>query len=149
MALDLSDYDDEAGELRVRGAKGRKDRITYAAGGAQDAIEPWIGARGEEEGSLLYPINKGDRVQRRRMSDQAIYDILRRLGREIKTKSFAPHDMRRTFIGDLLDAGADLSAAQQLAGHSSVHTTARYDRRGERAKKKAASLLHIPYSSGN
>lgn len=149
VALDLADYDAEAGEVRVRGAKGRKDRITYAAGGAQDAIEAWVRVRGEEEGTLLYPINKGDRVQRRRMSDQAIYDILRRLGREIKTKSFAPHDMRRTFIGDLLDAGADLSAAQQLAGHSSVETTARYDRRGERAKKKAASLLHVPYSSGD
>ena len=146
VALDLADYDAEAGEVRVRGAKGRKDRITYAAGGAQDAIEAWAQIRGEEEGPLLYPINKGDKIQRRRMSDQAIYDILRRLGREIKTKSFAPHDMRRTFIGDLLDAGADLSAAQQLAGHSSVETTARYDRRGERAKKKAASLLHVPYS---
>jgi site-specific recombinase XerD len=144
-ALDLADYNPEAGEVRVRGAKGRKDRMTYAVGGAQDAIEAWVRNRGDEPGPLLYPINKGDKVQRRRMSDQAIYDILRRLGKEIKTKSFAPHDMRRTFIGDLLDAGADLSAAQQLAGHANVQTTARYDRRGERAKKRAASLLHVPY----
>jgi site-specific recombinase XerD len=32
VALDLADYDAEAGEVRVWGAKGRKDRITYAAG---------------------------------------------------------------------------------------------------------------------
>lgn len=146
-SLDLSDYDREAGEVRVRGGKGRKDRISYASGGAAEAVEAWIEARGEEEGPLFHPVNKGDRVQKRRMTDQAIYNILRRLGREIKTKRFAPHDMRRTFIGDLLDAGADLSAAQQLAGHANVQTTARYDRRSERAKKKAASLLHVPYSA--
>ena len=147
--LDLSDYDRENGELKVRGGKGRKDRLTYAGGGAAEAIEAWIGLRGEEEGPLFYPINKGDGIQHRRMSDQAIYNILRRLGKEIQTRKFAPHDMRRTFIGDLLDAGVDLSAAQQLAGHANVQTTARYDRRGERAKKKAASLLHVPYSGND
>lgn len=145
VGLDLKDYDPETGGLTVRQGKGRKDRTGYATNGAQEALDAWLGIRGSEPGALFFPVDKGGTVRHRRMTDQAVLTILRKRADQAGVPPFSPHDMRRTFISDLLDNGADLVTVQHLAGHANVSTTARYDRRGERAKKKAAELLHVPF----
>jgi integrase len=57
---------------------------------------------------------------------------------------FTPHDLRRTFISQLLEAGSDLATVQALAGHQHIDTTTLYDRRGEQAKRKAMRTLPFP-----
>ena len=147
VALDLADFDLEDGSVRVLG-KGDKERQVYLVDGARSAIAWWLGLRGSEPGPLLYRVLKGGHIRPRRLEPAAIGIVVERRVREVGLRHTTPHDFRRTFTGDLLDAGADLSSAQALLGHASPTTTARYDRRGERARRKAAELVKVPFGRG-
>jgi site-specific recombinase XerD len=152
--LRLSDYDREERAVRVRG-KGNKERRVYAEGGADLLLAGRLEIRGQgdPEDPLFLPVSKDGRVlhadphgeKKVSLSDQAVYKTVKRRYREAKIKEVSPHDFRKTFVGDLLDAIGDLSTVQKLAGHSDPATTARYDRRGERAMREAASHLHVPH----
>jgi len=145
VALDLSCFNSETGELTIHGSKGRKSRLGYATNGSADALADWLQLRGNDPGALFFAVNKGGKIVAHRMTDQTVLYILKKRGWQAGVASFSPHDLRRSFISDLLDAGADISTAQQLAGHSNMQTIAHYDRRGEATKRKAAELLHVPY----
>jgi site-specific recombinase XerD len=142
--LDLADYDAQGHALTVQHGKGNKARVVYVAGGA-DALGAWLQLRGDAPGPLFWPVRKSGKLDPRRISAVAIYRMLGKRANEAGVKTFSPHDLRRSFVSDLLDAGADLSTAQRLAGHASLATTAIYDRRGEKAKQRAAALLHFPH----
>jgi len=143
--LDLDDYDPGAGQLVVHG-KRSKERLVYLAEGAIEAVNDWLKVRGSDPGPLFISIRKGGQlVQNRNIPPGALYNLLHRRAKKTGISSFSPHDLRRTFVSDLLDAGVDIATVAKLAGHSNVQTTLRYDRRPEEAKKEAAKLLHVPY----
>ncbi len=143
--LNLSDYNRETGELRIRREQANRDRIVDASHGSGEVLKDWLTIRGLEEGPLFCPVTPGGKVRIRRMTGQAIWILLKRLAEKTGVAPFSPHDLRRTFILDLFDAGADTATVQKLVGHSNMQTTLRYDRRGEAAKRKASELLSIPW----
>lgn len=147
VALDVDDFNAQDGTLTIRGGKGHKQRLTYVTGGALTALKAWLTERGAQSGALFTPIQKGGKIVIRRMTAQAVYLMLKKRAEQADVADFSPHDMRRTFVGDLLDRGADIVTVSKLAGHSDVKTTARYDRRPEDAKRKAAELLHFPFDT--
>ena len=141
----MADYTAETGAVKVRRGKGQKERTVFATNGAADALNAWIEVRGDDPGPIFVPVLKSGRIVKRRMTDQSVLLILRRRGRQAACKRFTPHDLRRSMITDLLAAGANIVAVKNLAGHESVQTTAKYDRSGEHAKRRAAELLHVPF----
>lgn len=144
--LDLSDFKPRSRSLTIREAKGRKERIVYLPEAGVQAVTDWLLIRGKESGPLFYPLNKANKIIPKRMSEQGVLRALQRRGEKADVDAFTPHDFRRTFIGNLLDAGADIVTVAKLAGHASPSTTSKYDRRGEAAKRRAIDLLDVPYS---
>lgn len=147
-SLQLSDWNPSECNLMIRG-KGDKKRIIPIGDGAHDALLDWLTVRGGWAGALFVRVRKGDNVGDEGLTGQAIYTIMASRAQQANVKEFAPHDLRRTFAGDLLDAGADIATVQQLMGHAKVDTTAKYDRRGARAKRDAIGKLHIGYRRNN
>ena len=134
--------------MTIRAGKGNADRVVYVENGALDALADRLEVRAATVGAagpLFVRIRRGDHATGDGLTPQAIYDILARRALQAGVKAFTPHDLRRTFAGELLDAGADIVTVQKIMGHANVTTTAGYDRRGARAKRGAAKLLHVPY----
>ena len=71
------------------------------------------------------PINKGGNQQDRPLTDQAIYEIVKKRGKEAAVENFTPHDFRRTMITNMLETQVDVFLVQELAGHDDTNTTKR------------------------
>jgi site-specific recombinase XerD len=138
VELDITDYVENS--LIVNGKRNKQRRVPLATG-AQQALNEWIGVRSPVE-PLFHGL--GNRNKHKRLTTQFVYKMLNERAERAGLSHLSPHDMRRTFVGDLLDKGVDIVTVQKLAGHANVTTTARYDRRGEQTKRDAVELLDIP-----
>ena len=139
VGLELDQVAADRRSVSVRG-KGGKTRTVWLVAGADRLLERWLSARGAAPGPVLCPVRHGV-VTIRAIGTQAVLERCRWLARKAVIEPFTPHDLRRSYASDLIDAGADLSVVQQLMGHSKVTTTQQYDRRGERSKASAAARV--------
>jgi site-specific recombinase XerD len=140
VSLDLSNYNQSQGIISVHG-KGNTYRLGYAMEQVRQLLDAWIHLRGGWGGPMFSPINKGGGMATTRFTPQGLALVVKKRAGEAEGDTFSCHDLRRTFITNLLDFGVDLSTVQKLAGHRNISTTIIYDRRGESAKIAGAKLL--------
>lgn len=143
VGLNLSDWDADAGIVRVRG-KGRKERISPIGSFAAKALRRWLEVR--------RPDPKASAAQQ-----QAIF--LNKFGRRLTTRSIGrmlekhlqmagletittPHTLRHSFATHLLDGGADLRSVQELLGHKSLTTTQIYTHVSTRRLRETYERAH-------
>lgn len=95
VALDFADYDAAAGAIAVRGPIRSAVRTVETPASVRRALDRWIRVRGREPGPLFNPVNKGGRIEKRRLSEQAIYIACQKRAKAAGLPKTSPEDLRR------------------------------------------------------
>jgi len=147
IAINVDDYNTRSGLLNIQSGKGNKQRTAYLNAETRKVVKQWLNARyiGKQEGNgsgeLFNPITKTGSIQNRNISSHVVYEVIRHRADKAQIEKCRPHDLRRTFVTKLLEAGVDINTTRQLAGHTDIQTTARYDLRDEKSQKRAMQQL--------
>ena len=123
-------------------AKGDTPRLVLKGRAAQ-ALMDWIEVGEITNGPLFRPISKADRVLKRRLSPDAIYQIIKhRLRLAGLPEDFAsPHGLRSGFLTQAALDGAPIQAAMRLSLHRSMAQAQKYYDDVDIAENPAADLL--------
>ncbi|HIG68969.1 MAG TPA: integrase [Myxococcales bacterium] len=97
-ALDLSDFDRRTSTICVRGNGTRAPRRFTANREGLLALEGWLARRSIAPGPLFNPVNKGGRIEIRRLSEQAIYVACHKRAAEAGLPPVSPEDLRRSLL---------------------------------------------------
>ncbi len=141
VAIKINDFNSRTGVLNIGTGKGNKQRLAYLNLDSRQIIRQWRKLRGNHAGYLFNPVIKSGRILNKPLTCQSIYDIVQQRSALAQIGTVRPHDLRRTFITQLLEAGVDLTIARQLAGHNDIQTTACYDMRSEKTQQRAVQQL--------
>jgi integrase len=144
-SLTLDCYDQSKAQLVVNKGKGNKQRVVFLPEWVMAEVEGWLWHRGHTPGALLCATDKhGNVYHKHHLLPDSLGDRFEMHVLAAGLQPFTPHDLRRTFAGDLLEAGHDLVKVQKAMGHSDPAMTARYDRRGLETRRDMAASIPAP-----
>lgn len=144
-ALDVRDYDMKSGRLHIRGERPEYDRYVQLGGAARQAVDHWLELRSLEAGSLLLPVNRSGLIQFRKLTDQAVYDILSRIVKRAKLRDVTSRALRRAYVLSLIHAGKSPAEVRDLVGRASWLTTAMYHRLADEKDQDGYDVANLPY----
>ena len=113
-ALSVQRADIVEGWLKIRFAKGEKERVVPLAPVATEALEMYLNEQ-DLSSSYIWLNYRGERLSR-----ISAYKIVK------KYLGVSPHVLRHSFASSLIIGGADLRVVQELLGHASLETTQIY-----------------------
>lgn len=106
--------------------KGNRVRTVPVPAWTKKLVDEWFAAAAIESGPVFRPVNKGDVVAKKPLTENAVWWIVREYAGELELGKLAPHDLRRTCARLCRESGGALEQIQLLLGHGSIQTTMDY-----------------------
>lgn len=129
-ALSVQRRDILNGWVKIRFAKGEKERVVPLAPIAIEALDRYIEAIGIKNSNIWL------NYQGTQLSRISAYKIVK------KYLGVSPHTLRHSFASALIIGGADLRVVQELLGHSSLITTQIYTHIQKENLKETINQYH-------
>ncbi len=118
--LKVADLDIDELVVHIKGAKGKKDRISVLPKKLQDDLRNIIAGKSSED--YIFSSNRGGKL-----TTTSLQKMFRKSLKKSKIKKSATfHSLRHSFATHLLENGVDVRYVQELLGHSNIRTTQRY-----------------------
>jgi site-specific recombinase XerD len=92
----------------------------------KDFIDDWLQSARISNGRIFRRVTRADTLWGSRLSEKAVWHVVRQYAIKAGIEKLAPHDLRRTCARLCHQAGGELDQIQFLFGHVSVQTTERY-----------------------
>ncbi|MCC6681905.1 MAG: tyrosine-type recombinase/integrase [Phycisphaeraceae bacterium] len=148
VALDRTDYAPApapgSGQLTIRGSRKERHRTVTLDDRARRALDRWLAVIGDDSAPLLRAVTKGGLIRKTRMTDQAVYDGLRKLAVGADLPGVRSRDLRRTAVVKMIQQGMDLDQVQHVVGQTSWLTPAAYRELVEEAEGTRSQSSSLP-----
>lgn len=133
--LKVQDLDIDELTVHIKGAKGKKDRISVLSEKISNELRQMIA--GKQPKDYVFASNRGGKLTT--TSLQKIFRQSLKKAKIIKPATF--HSLRHSFATHLLENGTDVRYVQALLGHANIRTTQIYTQVTNPALKNIKSPL--------
>lgn len=135
--LELMDLDFDRSQIRIRNAKGRKDRVVVMAEIVKPLINNYINTYRPTR--FVIEGRAGERY-----SDSSVRAFLKASCKAAGIKKrVTPHTLRHSYATHMMEQGVDLRHIQELLGHAKPETTMIYTHVAQKNLMKVQSPLDV------
>ena len=121
--------------------KGRRPRVVFLSRRSVKWLKKYLASRKDEDKALF--VRYSGAGERPRLTARSIQRIVKKYGQLCRLPiEVTPHVLRHSFATDLLMAGADLRAIQEMLGHKNISTTQIYTHVTDQHLKETLEKYH-------